>query len=68
MKKHERITSVSFSGSGHYKVTISYYGKTIAATITDMELIDNYKDEDANIGQMNWLYDCVKRFGTYTGY
>ena len=68
MKKHERITSVKFSGHGHYKVTICYYGKTIAATITDMELIDNYRDDEPIISDLNWLYDCVKRFGEHTGY
>lgn len=60
MKKHERINSVTFSGSGHYKVTISYYGKEYTATIDDMTLIDDYKDGD-KIGRMNDLYDVVKR-------
>jgi hypothetical protein len=60
MKKHERITAVKFSGSGHYKVTISYYGKEYTATITDMTLIDDYKDGD-KIGRMNDLYDAVTK-------
>ena len=59
MKKHERITSVRTSGHGHYKVTISYYGKDYTATVTDMTLIDDYKDGD-KIGRMNQLYDYVK--------
>ena len=61
MKKYERIERVKFDGSGHYKVTISYYGKEYTATITDMTLIDNYKDENPVIGQLNWLYEVVKR-------
>ena len=56
MKKSERITSVKFSGHGHYKVTISYYGKEYTATVTDMTLIDDYKD---GIRQAA-LYDYVK--------
>jgi hypothetical protein len=56
MKKSERITRVRFSGHGHYKVTISYYGKDYTATINDMTLIDNYQD---GINQ-DALYDAVK--------
>jgi len=59
MKKYERITSVRNSGHGHYKVTISYYGKDYTATVTDMTLIDDYKDGD-KINRMNQLYDYVK--------
>jgi len=58
MKKSEKITSVRFSGHGHYKVTISYYGKNYTATINDMTLIDDYKD---GINQ-DALYDAVKHF------
>ncbi len=61
MPKHERIVRVKFDGWGHYKVTISYYGKEYTATITDMTLIDNYKDDDPIIQELNWLYDAVKR-------
>jgi len=61
MEKHERIIRVRFSGHGHYKVTISYYGKEYTATITDMTLIDNYKDDNPVIKDMNWLYEVVKR-------
>lgn len=61
MEKHERIIRVRFSGYGHYKVTISYYGKEYTATITDMTLIDNYKDDNPVIQDMNWLYEVVKR-------
>lgn len=61
MQKHERILSVRFSGHGHYKVTISYYGKEYTATITDMTLIDNYKDDNPVISDLNWLYEAVKR-------
>ena len=57
MSKAERITRVRFSGSGHYKVTISYYGKEYTATITDMTLIDDYKD--GGIKASNDLYDVV---------
>tara|TARA_R110002020_G_scaffold216413_4_gene424089 strand:- start:1299 stop:1481 length:183 start_codon:yes stop_codon:yes gene_type:complete len=56
MKKSERITRVRFSGHGHYKVTISYYGKDYTATINDMTLIDDYQD---GINQ-DALYDAVK--------
>ena len=56
MSKAERIIRVRFSGSGHYKVTISYYGKEYTATVTDMTLIDDYKD---GINQ-SALYDAVK--------
>ena len=56
MIKSERIIRVRFSGSGHYKVTISYYGKEYTATVTDMTLIDDYKD---GIRQAE-LYDYVK--------
>jgi len=56
MSKAERITRVKFSGNGHYNVTISYYGKEYTATITDMTLIDDYKD---SINQ-SALYDAVK--------
>jgi len=61
MKKHERIVRVKFDGWGHYKVTISYYGKYYTATITDAYLIDNYKDDDPVIKDLNWLYEVVKR-------
>ena len=61
MPKHERITAVKFSGHGHYKVTISYYGKYYTATITDMSLIDNYKDASPIVQDLNWLYEVVKR-------
>ena len=61
MKKHERIIRVRFSGHGHYKVTISYYGEEYTATITDMTLIDNYKDDNPVIKDLNWLYEVVKR-------
>tara|TARA_R110000751_G_scaffold78658_2_gene158731 strand:+ start:1888 stop:2094 length:207 start_codon:yes stop_codon:yes gene_type:complete len=61
MEKHERIIRVRFSGHGHYKVTISYYGKEHTATITDMTLIDNYKDDNPVIKDLNWLYEVVKR-------
>ena len=57
MSKQERITSVRFSGSGHYKVTIARYGKPHTATITDMTLIDDYKD--GGIKASNDLYDVV---------
>jgi len=56
MSKAERIIRVRFSGSGHYKVTISYYSKEYTATVTDMTLIDDYKD---GIRQAA-LYDYVK--------
>jgi hypothetical protein len=58
MKKSERITSVNFSGHGHYKVTIERYGKPYTATINDMTLIDDYKDGD-KVGRMDDLYDAV---------
>ena len=48
MKKQDRITSVKFSGSGHFKVTISRYGKEYTATITDMPTIDRYKNRSIN--------------------
>jgi len=57
MSKKERITSVRFSGHGHYKVTIERYGKPYTATITDMTLIDDYKD--GGIKAANNLYDAV---------
>ncbi len=56
MTKSERITKLRFAGNGHYKVTISYYGNDYTATITDMTLIDDYKD---SINQ-SALYDAVK--------
>jgi len=56
MSKAERITSVRFYNHGHYKVTISYYGKEYTAIVTDMTLIDDYKD---GIRQAE-LYDYVK--------
>lgn len=59
--KWKRIESVRFVGHGHYKVTISYYRKLYSAVITDMTLIDNYKDEDGTIEDKNWLYEAVKR-------
>jgi len=61
MPKHDRIERVKFDGSGHYKVTISYYGKEYTATITDMTLIDNYKDASPIVQDLNWLYEVVKR-------
>jgi hypothetical protein len=42
MSKAERITSVRFYNHGHYKVTISYYGKEYTAVVTDMMMIDEY--------------------------
>jgi len=60
-KKHERIVRVRFSGHGHYKVTINYYKRELTALITDMTLIDDYKDEDSSKARMNELYDRVKR-------
>lgn len=44
MKKQDRIVSVRFAGNGHYKVTVSKYGKHYTATVTDMPTIDDYKD------------------------
>jgi len=44
MKKQDRIHSVRLSGHGHYKCTVSKYGKLYSATITDMTIIDDYKD------------------------
>jgi len=61
MKKHERIIRVRFSGHGHYKVTISYYGMELTATIDDMTLIDDYKGEDCSKARISELYDRVKR-------
>jgi len=58
MSKQDRITSVRFSGHGHYKVTIERYGKSYTATIDDMTLIDNYKD--GGIKAANSLYDAVQ--------
>ena len=58
MKKSERIITLRKSGHGHYKVTISYYGKEYTATIDDMTLIDDYND--GIVGRINDLYDVVK--------
>ena len=58
MSKQDRITSVNFSGHGHYNVTIERYGKSYTATIDDMTLIDNYKD--GGIKASNDLYDAVQ--------
>jgi hypothetical protein len=43
----DRIESVRKSGHGHYAVTFRYYGNHHTATISDIMLIDAYKDEDA---------------------
>ena len=59
-RKADRITSVRFSGHGHYKVTIERYGKPYTATITDMPLIDDYNYRDG-VKASNSLYDAVWR-------
>jgi len=59
MSKQERIISVRFSGHGHYKVTIEKYGKQYTGTITDMTLIDDFKD--GKISASIALYDTVLR-------
>jgi len=66
MQRHHRIIRVRFSGYGHYKVTISYYGKPYTATIDCMPLIDNYKDDNPIVSEMNDLYDRVKRLAVPT--
>ena len=59
MKKQDRIVSVRFSGSGHYKVTISKYGKRYTSVTTDMPTIDDYKD--GKVSAAIQLYDEVIR-------
>lgn len=59
MKKQDRIVSVRFAGSGHYKVTISKYGKHLTATTTDMPTIDDYND--GKVSAAISLYDEVIR-------
>lgn len=54
------------SGYGHYKVTITYYGKTYSAIVSDMYSIDAYR---ADKGEYRitpkqasiMLYNDVKR-------
>jgi hypothetical protein len=59
MKKQDRIISVKFAGSGHYKVTIERYGKQYTGTITHMPDIDDYKD--GKIKAAIAIYDTVMR-------
>jgi len=33
------------SGHGHYKVTITYYGKTYSTTTNDMSSVDAYRSD-----------------------
>ena len=40
-----KITSVRKVSAGHYKVSILHEGVVYAATVTDMQLIDNYADD-----------------------
>lgn len=58
MNYSDKIQSVRQSGHGHYKVTISYYGKDYTATVNDMTLIDSWKDSNAAAGR---LFRNVKR-------
>jgi hypothetical protein len=37
--------TLSPSGHGHYKVTITYYGKQYSTITNDMPLVDAYKSE-----------------------
>ncbi len=59
MSKTERITSVVFYNHGHYKVTISYYGKEYTAVVTDMMMIDEYLWKRTKRAA-NELYNYVK--------
>ena len=59
MSKAERITSVRFCNHGHYKVTISYYGKEYTAVVTDMMMIDEYLWKRTKRAA-NELYNYVK--------
>ncbi len=59
MKKQDRINSVLFSGSGHYKVTVTRYGKQYSATTTNMPAVDDYKD--GVVSAAITLYDEVIR-------
>ena len=60
MKNYNKITKLSFTGHGHYKVTVERYGKEISATTTDMPTIDAYKSEEKGWKKAgNRLYDFV---------
>jgi hypothetical protein len=46
-----KIVSFSFSGYGHYKVTIIYRGKEYKCTTTNIEAIDAAKEGDNEKGR-----------------
>jgi len=56
----DRIESVRKSGHGHFAVTFRYYGNHHTATISDMTLIDAYKDDDATESDARSLYFAAK--------
>lgn len=47
MKTNHSIT-VTRTGSGHWYVSTTHYGKQIGATITDAQAIDDYYDRTGN--------------------
>lgn len=69
MKKLQLIPS----GYGHYKVTITYYGKQYYKIVSDMHLIDAYLSEEGGVRitpkQANeLLYDAVKQWNNLGKY
>ncbi len=56
----DRIESVRKSGHGHFAVTFNYYGKAHTATISDMTLIDAFKDQDATESDARDLFFAAK--------
>ncbi len=62
MKKFEKITGFSFSGSGHYKITIEFRGKSYSAITTNMPDMDLFRSDDKGWkGAGGRLYDEVVR-------
>ena len=58
--KYEKITKMLPSGYGHWKIWVSYYGKEIYATTTDMPNLDLFRSNERGWKTAgNRLYDFV---------
>lgn len=62
MKKYDRITKLLPAGHGHWLVFIERYGKQLLGVVSDMELIDTYRNTCKSRGWKsagNSLYNIV---------
>jgi len=46
MKQSNNYLRLEFTGYGHYRVNLEYYGKEISYVTTNMPAVDDYRSED----------------------